>query len=381
MEESFSKASKDSVSYQSAGSIFELEATPDFQEQERLKRNWSQNLDKLQWLACGVTALLSTIFLAFQCKYQGPAAVTRILLLAVSLQILRTTICLTNYFIARLWALPHYIGMTEDDILTFLSPGPLPLDRWLLKYDEGKIIVRDSLQRKIPHMLVILSELGIFCSLLRAGGGSSEVTAASVASSTVSLVLQTLILTLKTTLSDSAWVYSTACLFVCNRIRDGRQRYENNLVVSMTNAWGRIVTNLTWWIVVLPFYDASEAPLLLLVLWFPLAVGDAMAEIIGGCFGRHFFEVYGLGDINRKTLEGVAGMWISSAICTYSVIFQAWSEGGLVTFGLFDWCWWALVATTLATLAETFSPRGTDNLTIPLSSALTFALAGALHAQ
>eukprot|EP00933_Yihiella_yeosuensis_P068424 TRINITY_DN7402_c0_g1_i1.p1 TRINITY_DN7402_c0_g1~~TRINITY_DN7402_c0_g1_i1.p1 ORF type:complete len:383 (-),score=48.66 TRINITY_DN7402_c0_g1_i1:180-1328(-) len=382
MKSALAEDSEKSMSYQSTKDTHQVVCDMEKScEAEKLHKQIQKDpQDNLQWTILAFTAALSAYFLSRQ--YGDSTGFRRALVLAVVIQMIRLVLFPINFLLTRYWTLPQYIGMSEEDIEIFLSPAPLPLESWLQKYDERKIIIRDSLQRKVPHILIILCELGSCCLFMRYFGASpSEVTTAAVTASTISCTIQTIVVSSKEKLSRSAWLSCTACFFICNRIRDGKLRYENNLVVTISSAWARIATNVTWWLLVLPFYHPSEASLLLAIMWVPLAIGDAMAEIIGGCFGTHFFEVYGFGEINRKTLEGVAGMFFSSVGSTLLCILRAWSQGGLVTFGLEEWCFWALVAATLATIAETFSPRGTDNFTIPMSSSFAFSLAGYLHAH
>merc|ERR1740117_1579150 len=93
-----------------------------------------------------------------------------------------------------------------------------------------------------------------------------------------------------------------------------------------------------------------------------------MAEIIGSVFGKTFFNVNGVGQINKKTVEGVVGMFVSVVCFSALSVLHCWHSGGLVTAGLTGWMALVIVLAAAVTCAETFSPRSSDNFTIPLTA-------------
>ena len=46
----------------------------------------------------------------------------------------------------------------------------------------------------------------------------------------------------------------------------------------------------------------------------PLIWGDTFGEIIGSFYGRIEFNVIGIGEINKKTVEGTVAVFLSSLI-------------------------------------------------------------------
>lgn len=326
-------------------------------------------------------SLFLTYAIAALCLYRSGvidsrASAMKAFALIFILMFFRMFIVASNFVIGWKWVLPKFVGMSPEDVNTFIGPGNIPLPTWIEKYDERKFLIRDSLQRKIPHILIILAEIEISSKGLKYFGVTpGEVVFATVAHISFVIGVQTLAINYRNSMTLNAWIWTTALWFSCCRVRDGCYRYSNCLVVSVSNLWGRFITNMLWWHCVLPFFPESERTLLLQLVWMPLAIGDAMAEIIGGCFGKHFFEVCGAGEINKKTLEGVAAMWLSSAGSSWACVFIAWSKGDLASGSPAWWCLWVCASTTIATIAETWSPRGTDNLTIPLGTALMFLAA------
>ncbi|NMG59165.1 phosphatidate cytidylyltransferase [Geitlerinema sp. P-1104] len=99
-----------------------------------------------------------------------------------------------------------------------------------------------------------------------------------------------------------------------------------------------------------PYYTVLG---ILIMTW-----GDGCAALVGMQFGQHPYRVLGM----NKSLEGTAAMFIISYLISQFVLLASgtpWTE--LVFVSL-------LVAAT-ATLLESFSTFGLDNLTVPVGSA------------
>jgi hypothetical protein len=97
-------------------------------------------------------------------------------------------------------------------------------------------------------------------------------------------------------------------------------------------------------------------------IWLSYAVADIASEVFGSIFGRHDIRVWGLGDINRKSWEGV----IAAFACVLAVNLMIVATNGLSP------SWWALavVIAVMNPLVELVSPRGTDDFTMATSNAL-----------
>jgi len=96
--------------------------------------------------------------------------------------------------------------------------------------------------------------------------------------------------------------------------------------------------------------------------------GDALASLIGKGFGRLKYSVFG----HKRTVEGSAAMFVVSALAIFITIrIFVFSSYGLGTPISVQTAGVASVITAMvATVAEGISPAGTDNLTVPLVSAL-----------
>lgn len=98
----------------------------------------------------------------------------------------------------------------------------------------------------------------------------------------------------------------------------------------------------------------------------PMAYGDSGAAIVGEKYGRRKFMVF-----SEKSLEGSAAMLLIS--------FSSLALG-LLIFSSMNFLWVSakipsvIAVSILATLVESLSPEGFDNLTVPLSSAVVFLM-------
>ena len=98
----------------------------------------------------------------------------------------------------------------------------------------------------------------------------------------------------------------------------------------------------------------------------PMAYGDSAASLIGEKCGKRRYKL-----VAEKSLEGSIAMFLASFLSlTISLIFFS----SLYSFSVFEKIFPALSVATVATLVESLSPTGLDNLTVPISSVLTFLL-------
>ena len=148
-------------------------------------------------------------------------------------------------------------------------------------------------------------------------------------------------------------------IFASSRIRDGTMGRINTLTVQLASLG---LTPLGFLLLsLLP----SEAPFgtLVLLAMLPFPVADGVAELVGSFFGRIEFKVYGFGDINKKTVEGVIACWLTAFGMTWAVIKLGKSDAGpfpMDSFVVSPLAFDAILSTVI-TVVETVSPRGTDD--------------------
>ncbi len=147
-----------------------------------------------------------------------------------------------------------------------------------------------------------------------------------------------------------------------------------------------LLTYLSYWYNILPFLDSVgrdtrgvfyyslSITLLVAIFWrmeqpqfavlgvMVMTWGDGLAALVGQRWGNHKYRVGN----NQRSLEGSAVMLLTSALVCYGIV------NGLGH----PQPWLVSIPTALAgTVLEAVSQGGTDNLTVPLATALlSFAL-------
>jgi dolichol kinase len=96
----------------------------------------------------------------------------------------------------------------------------------------------------------------------------------------------------------------------------------------------------------------------------PMAYGDSIASLVGERYGKRRYKL-----VADKSLEGSAAMFLASfSSLTISLFFFS----QLYSFSVFEKIFPTIATAIIATLVESFSPMGFDNLTVPVFGALTF---------
>ena len=110
----------------------------------------------------------------------------------------------------------------------------------------------------------------------------------------------------------------------------------------------------------------STEPYVLAAGILPMAYGDAAASLVGQKLGRHKYNVFG-----AKSLEGSMAMFLT---CLFGLLALMLFFVYLYPISIFDFAVASLGAAVVATACEALTPRGFDNLTVPLCSAVVFLL-------
>jgi phytol kinase len=108
----------------------------------------------------------------------------------------------------------------------------------------------------------------------------------------------------------------------------------------------------------------STRPYIIAAGILPMAYGDAAASLIGQKLGLHKYNVFG-----TKSLEGSMAMFITciSGLLACVLFFSYLHPISISTFAMAS-----LGVAAVATACEALTPRGFDNLTVPLCSAVVF---------
>jgi phytol kinase len=98
---------------------------------------------------------------------------------------------------------------------------------------------------------------------------------------------------------------------------------------------------------------------------FPMAYGDSLAALVGEYLGRHKYRVF-----ERKSVEGSLGMFLGSFVS----LTLAFLYFGLLYYFTFNPLVPSLAIAFLVTVIEGVSPKGFDNVAVPVVGAATFLL-------
>jgi len=109
-------------------------------------------------------------------------------------------------------------------------------------------------------------------------------------------------------------------------------------------------------------YSREEFAVVFALIWGGYLVTDTLAEVGGSLFGKQRIRVWGIGDVNRKSVGGlVTGLTGALVFCI----------GMVVSYGLpAPWIGLAIAVALSSSVFELLSPRGTDDFTMATSNAL-----------
>jgi phytol kinase len=110
----------------------------------------------------------------------------------------------------------------------------------------------------------------------------------------------------------------------------------------------------------------SSAPYVIAAGILPMAYGDATASLVGQKFGHHKYNIFG-----PKSIEGSMAMFVTCffGLLVYLLFFAFLRPISSLHLALVSLC-----TAIVSTVCEALTPRGFDNLTVPLFSATVFLL-------
>ena len=140
------------------------------------------------------------------------------------------------------------------------------------------------------------------------------------------------------------------------RIRDGQYGRFNQIVVNYWAYCARIIMNI---MLTARNYDEPMNQVLWALAVQPLIWGDTFGEVVGSFFGRMEFDVIGIGEINKKTVEGTLAVFVSSLVGLV-LMYKLTVPDGADMFAysyMTTFCYHAF----LSMIVEVGAPRSTDN--------------------
>jgi hypothetical protein len=153
------------------------------------------------------------------------------------------------------------------------------------------------------------------------------------------------------------------------RIMDGTLGRANCLVITML--W----SVFKFLMVPIGFQLAGVFPpatygVLFAIVWLSYIASDGASEVVGSLFGRQKLQVWGIGEVNKKSVAGTWACFLTSLGLCLGLIFA----NGLPPI----WIALAVAISISNTFFELFSPRGTDDFTMATANALVCWGFGAL---
>lgn len=136
--------------------------------------------------------------------------------------------------------------------------------------------------------------------------------------------------------------------------------YKTNLIKSMERSGngnlGTVYFPISLLILVILTFGVINKPEIGAVGILVLGYGDGLAAVIGKAFGKHKL-------VDNKSLEGSLTMVFASFIVVTMVL-------SLSGYTLLTALWVAAVVSVVSTVVELYTPKGLDNLSVPLFSSL-----------
>ena len=146
-----------------------------------------------------------------------------------------------------------------------------------------------------------------------------------------------------------------------SRVMDGVLARANNLLITTLWTLFRFVM-VPIGVQLAAIFPRTEFAVVFALIWGSYLVADGCAEIFGSLFGKQRLRVWGVGDVNRKSVAGTVAAFLGALILCITVV----TANGL---GL-PWLVLSLILATSNCVLELYSPRGTDDFTMGTANAL-----------
>jgi hypothetical protein len=154
-----------------------------------------------------------------------------------------------------------------------------------------------------------------------------------------------------------------------SRVMDGYLGRANNLLITTLWAAFKFVM-VPMSLALASVYPREQFAVVFGLIWLSYITTDAFAEIFGSLFGKQTIKVWGVGDVNRKSVVGVVAGFAGALAVNLALI----SANGLL---IGPWIGLAFVIALSNCLVELYSPRGTDDFTMATTNALLCLAFGA----
>ncbi len=272
-------------------------------------------------------------------------------LIALTLEL----IILYSLFAFFKWSLLRRLKMplAERRLIFSNRKKHFELKYFIDKYGDINLRIVDGLSRKLLHITAGFWQLIILNLVVK----DSHIALATTLTYQIIMVFLSLV-----SYSSNKIVGLAGLLYgASSRIRDGVYGRKNLLVArfSFLNLLPLLFIDS---LARNQVSDPTNLTFFSFFVFLPLTIGDALGEIIGTIWGKQKLWVWGVGEINRKSLLGTGSVFFGSLLPLLLIVF----------YNGFSWEWYLMclsIALT-TTIVELIAPRGTDNFFIPLGNAL-----------
>jgi len=258
-------------------------------------------------------------------------------------------------------ALLRYVaGFSKEELAVEFSSRmnqPFELSPFLARHSERTIRIIDMVGRRGRYITI---GLGMFLLVHNsiAGNPTPKTFVTALQSGLVESIFAAW-LVLAAYYSDG--FLGKVVLGAQSRLMDGSLARANAvLIIMLWHAFRFIMVPLG--IALTKIFPVRTYAAVFAFIWLSYQVADALSEIIGSLLGKQKLRVWGLGDVNRKSVAGTWACFLGSlALCLWIV----WLHG-------LSWHWLvlAVIISISNTAFELFSPRGTDDFTMATANAL-----------
>ena len=227
------------------------------------------------------------------------------------------------------------------------------LQYFIDRYGDRNLRIVDGLSRKLLHIATGCWRLLVFNLVIKDTQISLKVT----------LFFQVIAVLLFIISYSSNKTFGLAGILygATSRIRDGIYG-RKNIFIAQFSFLSLFPLALLENAAINNLADSSYMLLFPSLIFFPITIGDALGEIIGTIWGKQKLQVWGIGEINRKSLLGTSSVFLGSLFPLLFIVF----------LNTLPWQWWlmCLSIAIATTIVELVAPRGTDNFCIPVGNAL-----------
>jgi hypothetical protein len=272
------------------------------------------------------------------------------------------------WYLIRASLLRRFVGLSEaevDEVFTSRMNGGFDLQSLLARHSERRIRITDMIGRRgrfvtigVMGFLYIYSRVAVDPKPEYLQFGATDNLFDAMAFCWLNLAF----------FYSNGWI-GKVVYGAQTRIMDGRLGRANCLLIAtLWSGFKFVMVPLS--VPLAARFPPETFAALFAFIWPSYLAADALSEIVGSLFGKQKLKVWGIGEVNRKSVEGtLAGFLGSLTLCLAVVASQGLPPA---------WLGLAVVISVSNTVLELWSPRGTDDFTMATANALLCLGFGAL---